>query len=82
MSDTTFTLELPDAVAQEIERLAREQGVSTADFLAQAAIARVESVEAVSAFFAERAKRAKPGTAEKFFSRKTGEPPREGDKAD
>jgi predicted transcriptional regulator len=79
MSDTTFTLELPDTVAQEVERLAREQGISTAEFLAQAAIARVDSVEAAAAFFAERAKRAKAGTAAKFFARKGGEQPRPGD---
>lgn len=79
MTDTTFTLELPPAVAEEVERLAREQGISPADFLAQAAVARVGSVEAAAAYFTERAKRAKPGTAKRFFTRKGGLPPQPGD---
>lgn len=79
MSDRTYTVELPEAVAQTIERLAEARGVTPADFMADAVVGQVKSLEEAQAYFKARATRATPGAARKFFSRKSGEPPRPDD---
>lgn len=79
-----MTIELPDHLREEIERLARERGVSPEVFIAEAAADRVGASQSAAEFFAERAKRAKPGALERVFGthREGGEPPRPGDEAD
>lgn len=78
MSDA-LTVELPENLAREIERLARERGVTPAEFVARAAADKVGAAADAAAYFAERAARASDGAAKRFFSRAGGEPPRAGD---
>jgi len=82
MSD--MTIDLPDDVKREVERLARERGVSPEIFIAEAAADRVGAIQSAAEYFATRAARAKPGALERVFGthRTGGEPPRPGDEAD
>lgn len=82
MTDTTITVNLPEGVAREVERLAREGGVSVGQFLASAAAEKVSAIGAAANYFAERGKRADWGAFEKVFglNREGGnEPPQPGD---
>lgn len=81
MSDT-LTVELPDGLARDVERLARERGMTPEEFLARAAADKVGAAVDAAAFFSARAARADVGAAERFFGRDGGEPPRAGDEAD
>lgn len=77
----TITIELPETVRREIDRVARERGWTAEEFVAWAAAERAGAIQSAAAYFAERARRAKPGAFEKVFGldREGGEPPREGD---
>lgn len=81
MSDV-LTIELPDELVREVERLARERGVTPEEFVVRATADRVGAAVSAAAYFAERATRARPGTARQFFSREGGEKPRRGDESD
>jgi len=83
MSDV-LTVELPEKVSQAVARLARERGMTSAEFVAMAAADRVGAFEETATYFAQRAARARPGAFEKVFGpdRTGGEPPREGDEID
>lgn len=70
---------LPDPLRREIDRLAKERGISAAEFIALAAAEKAAAIEEAAAYFRSRAARAVPGTARAFFTRTGGEPPREGD---
>lgn len=80
----SIVVDLPEDVQREVERLARERGVSPEEFVAIAAADKVGALETAAAYFAARAKRAKPGALERVFgtNREGGEPPRPGDEAD
>ncbi len=78
----TLTVELPEDVSREVERLARERGVTPAEFAARAVADKVGAAVSAAEYFAERGKRARPGDAERFFSREGGERPRAGDEAE
>jgi predicted transcriptional regulator len=79
MSDRTLSLDLPDALAEEVDRAARARGQTAAEFMAEAVVARLGSEREAAEYFTGRAERAKAGTARKFFTRTSGEPPRAGD---
>ncbi len=76
---SAISVELPDDISREVERLARERGITPAEFVARAAAEKVGAAAEAAAYFAERAKRAQPGAAKRFFNRSGGEPPRAGD---
>jgi hypothetical protein len=79
MTDTRFTVELSPAIAGEVERLAREAGVTPAEFVAAAAVARVADAADAGRYCAQRAARARKGAARRFYTPTGGEPPRPGD---
>lgn len=83
MSDA-ITVDLPEPVKREVERLARERGVSPEEFVVGATAEKVGAIQSAAAYFAERAARAKPGALKRVFGtdREGGEPPRPGDEAD
>ncbi len=78
----TMTIDLPEDVRREVERLARERGVSPEEFVAGATAEKVGAIQSAAAYFAERAKRAKPGRLREFLNREGGEPPQPGDEAE
>lgn len=82
MSDTTVTVRLPEGVHREVERLARESGVSPEQFLASAAAEKVSAILDPAAYFAARASRADERVFDRVMKRTGGEPPRPGDEAD
>jgi hypothetical protein len=67
MNGTTLTVRLPEGVAREVERLAREGGVTTEQFLASAAAEKVSAIASAADYFAERGKRADWGAFERVF---------------
>lgn len=74
-----LTVDLPDPLARELERVAKTRGMTPGEFLVRAAAEKLGAAADAAAYFAERAKRATPGAAAEFFSRSGGEPPRPGD---
>ncbi len=75
-------IELSDDLRREIERAARQKGVSPEEFVAGAAAEKAGIVHSAALYFAARAARAKPGAFERVFGRdRTGgnEPPQPGD---
>lgn len=78
-----ITIDLPEAVLREIERLARQRGENVEAFVADVVARHAVAEQEAAAFFAERAARAKPGAAECFLREQAGdEPPRPGDEMD
>lgn len=74
----SFPLRLPKSLKDEIERVAREDGVSINQFIVTAAAQKLSAMEA-GRFFAERAERADMDVFWRVLNRQGGEPPREGD---
>jgi hypothetical protein len=82
MSDTAILVNLPDGVRAAVERLARECGVSPAQFLASAAAEKVDAMVDPAAYLAKRGAGADLAWFDAFMDREGGEPPRHGDEAD
>jgi hypothetical protein len=84
MSNTTMTVRLPEGVAREVERLAREGGVTAEQFLASAAAEKVSAIASAADYFSERGKHADWTAFEEVFGVRSerGEPPQPGDEAD
>ncbi|MGH6950279.1 MAG: toxin-antitoxin system HicB family antitoxin [Vitreimonas sp.] len=82
MSDTTVTVRLPEGVHREVERLARESGVSAEQFVASAAAEKVSAILDPEAYFAARAARANDQAFDRIMHREGGVAPRLGDEAD
>lgn len=78
----TMTIDLPEEVRREVERLARERGVSPGEFAAGATAEKVGAIQSAAAYFADRAKRAKAGRLREFLNRDGGEPPGPGGEAE
>lgn len=79
----TVAIEMDERISAEIERAARERGVTVEDFIAAAAAEKAGAIEAAGHYFAQRAARADPGAARAFFTRRgVGEPPRSGDQVE
>lgn len=77
-SQSTYPLRLPRSVKAEVERRAKEEGVSVNQFVATA-VAEKLAVMGTAAFFAERRNRANFAAFDKLMRRKGGEKPRSGD---
>ena len=76
----TITIEVPETIARDIERLARQRGESAADFIVRAAAEKAGAASEAARYFAERAARASPGAALRFLREEGGdEPPQRGD---
>jgi hypothetical protein len=75
---TTFPLRLPRSIKAEVERLAREEGISINQFVATA-VAEKLAVMRTAEFFAERRERADFAVFDRIMNRPGGEPPQPGD---
>jgi len=76
---STYPLRLPRSVKVEVERLAREEGVSLNQFVATAVAEKLAALRTES-YFAERRKRADFKAFDRLMKRKGGEAPRPDDK--
>ncbi|HZZ36517.1 MAG TPA: hypothetical protein VFE03_12385 [Caulobacteraceae bacterium] len=71
---STYPLRLPRSVKSEVERRAREDGVSVNQFVATA-VAEKLAVMNTASFFAERRERADFDAFDRLMARDGGEPP-------
>jgi hypothetical protein len=76
---STYPLRLPRSVKTEVERRAKEYGVSVNQFVATA-VAEKLAVMNSATFFAERRARVDFKAFDRLMNRKGAELPREGDK--
>jgi hypothetical protein len=75
---STYPLRLPRSVKAEVERLAKEDGISVNQFVATAVAEKLAAMNA-AAFFAERRRRADFRAFDRLMRRRGGERPRRGD---
>ena len=77
------TVRLPEGVAREIERLAREGGVTPEQFLASAAAEKVSAIVSAADYFTKRGEKADWAAFEKTFGvdPRRGQAPGVGDEA-
>lgn len=71
---STYPLRLPHSVKTEVERRAREDGVSMNQFMATAVAEKLAAM-GTATFFAERRERADFAAFDRLMDRKGGEPP-------
>lgn len=74
----TYPLRLPRSVKAEVERIAKDEGISVNQFVATAVAEKLSAMN-TAAFFAERGARADFAAFRRIMKRKGGEPPRPGD---
>jgi hypothetical protein len=75
---STYPLRLPRSVKAEVERRAKEDGISMNQFVATAVAEKLAAMN-TAAFFAERRERADLEAFDRLMRRKGGEPPRPDD---
>ena len=73
-TQSTYLLRLPRSIKAEVERRAKEDGISINQFVATA-VAEKLAVMNTAAFFAERRNRADFKAFDRLLRRKGGEPP-------
>ena len=73
-TQSTYPLRLPRSIKAEVERRAKEDGISINQFVATA-VAEKLAVMNTAAFFAERRDRADFRAFDRIMRRKGGEPP-------
>jgi hypothetical protein len=73
-TQSTYPLRLPRSVKAEVERRAKEDGISINQFVATA-VAEKLAVMNTAVFFAERRNRANFKAFDRIMRRKGGEPP-------
>jgi hypothetical protein len=73
-----YPLRLPRSVKAEVERRAKEDGVSINQFVATAVAEKLAAMNTAT-FFAERRERADFATFDRLMRRKGGEPPQPDD---
>jgi hypothetical protein len=71
---STYPLRLPRSIKAEVERRAREEGISINQFVATAVAEKLAAMN-TAAFFAERRERADMHAFDRLMRRKGGEPP-------
>jgi hypothetical protein len=71
---STYPLRLPRSVKSEVERRAREDGISVNQFVATA-VAEKLAVMNTASFFAQRRERADFDAFDRLMTRESGEPP-------
>ncbi|HEX5454733.1 MAG TPA: toxin-antitoxin system HicB family antitoxin [Stellaceae bacterium] len=72
---TTYPLRLPRSVKAEVERRAKEDGISVNQFVATAVAEKLAAMNTAE-FFAERRARADMDAFDRLMRRPGGEPPR------
>jgi hypothetical protein len=77
-TQSTYPLRLPRSIKAEVERRAKEEGISINQFVATA-VAEKLAVMNTAAFFAERRNRVDFKAFDRLMRRKGGEPPAPGD---
>ena len=76
---STYPLRLPHSVKAEVERRAKEDGISINQFVATAVAEKLAAMNTAS-FFAERRGRADFRAFDRLMRRKGGQPPRPDDR--
>ena len=76
---STYPLCLPHSINAEVERLAKQDGISINQFIATA-VAEKLSATRTAEFFAERRERADFAAFDRLMRRDGGQPPEAGDK--
>ena len=76
---TTYPLRLPRSVKAEVQRRAKQDGISINQFVATAVAEKLAAMN-TAAFFAERRERADFKAFDRLMRRKGGERPRPDDK--
>jgi hypothetical protein len=71
---TTYPLRLPNSIKAEVQRLAKEDGVSINQFIATAVAEKLSAMRTAE-FFAERRARADFAAFDRVMRRKGGQPP-------
>jgi hypothetical protein len=71
---TPYPLRLPHSIKAEVERRAKEDGISINQFVATAVAEKLAAMN-TAAFFAERRNRADFKAFDRLMRRKGGEPP-------
>lgn len=75
---STYPLRLPRSLKAEVEKLAREDGISLNQFVATAVAEKLAAMNTAS-YFAERRERADFNAFRQLLTRDGGTPPRPGD---
>lgn len=78
---STYPLRLPRSIKAEVERLAKQEGISINQFIATA-VAETLSAMRTAEFFAERRARADFAAFDRLMRRQGGEEPGPDDKVD
>ncbi len=76
---STYPLRLPHSIKAEVERLAKQDGISINQFIATAVAEKLSAMRTAE-FFTERRARADFAAFDQLMKRQGGEPPRENDK--
>jgi hypothetical protein len=71
---STYSLRLPHSIKAEVERLAKQDGVSVNQFIATAVAEKLSAMRTAE-FFAERRARADFAAFDRLMRRRSGEPP-------
>lgn len=75
---STYPLRLPHSIKAEVERLAKQDGISINQFIATAVAEKLSAMRTAE-FFAERRSRADFAAFDRLMKRDRGEPPRADD---
>jgi hypothetical protein len=78
---STYPLRLPRSIKAEVERLAKQDGISINQFIATAVAEKLSAMRTAE-FFAERRARADFAEFDRLMRRRGGEEPGPNDKAD
>jgi hypothetical protein len=76
---TTYPLRLPAGIRAEVEKLAKQEGISVNQFIALAVAQKVSALN-MATYFAERRSRADFKAFDRLMRRKGGEPPKKNDR--
>ena len=76
---STYPLRLPNSIKAEVERLAKQDGVSINQFIATAVAEKISALRTAD-FFSERRNRADLATFDRLMRRDGGELPRADDR--
>lgn len=74
----TYPLRLPRSIRAGVDRVSKRDGISINQFVSIAVAEKLAMIEAET-YFAERQARTDLKVFDQLMTRKTGEPPREGD---
>jgi hypothetical protein len=75
----TYPLRLPAGIRAEVEKLAKQEGISVNQFIALAVAQKVSALNTAT-YFAERRSRADFKAFDRLMRRKGGEQPKEDDR--